>query len=139
MVFATISWAGARLGTDDATQLDLLQQFGYNIGIREAIRADCRDLNSRKHKKGDLSAGIYTLPMIYAISMTDHPCHPTLLARLENRPFSGEDVAELVALLIDMGALDWSMSVAQTYHEQAVAKLKLLPADCAEGLRIYVS
>lgn len=139
MVFAAISWAGARLGTDDTTQLDLLQQFGYNIGMREAIRADCRDLDSRKHKKGDLSAGIYTLPVIYAISLTDHPCHPMLLARLEDRPFSGEDVAEIVDLIIDMGALDWSMSVAQTYHEKAVAGLELLPADCAEGLRIYVS
>ena len=137
-VFAAVSWAGARVGTDDATRLQDIYQFGYNIGMREAIRGDCRDLRGQKNKKSDLLAGIYTLPVIYAASLTAHPCHPALLTRLENRP-SSEQVEEIISFLNDMGALDWSMGIAHKYHEQAVEILDSLPADCAEGLRIYVS
>jgi hypothetical protein len=138
-VFAAVSWAGARVGTNDPTRLQNLYQFGYNIGMREAIRGDCRDLRGRKNKSSDLLAGIYTLPVIYAASLTSHPCHPALFSKLENRPSSDEEVEGIISLLSEMGALDWSMGMAHKYHEQAVAVLESLPMDCAEGLRIYVS
>ena len=69
----TAAWAGACLGTQDETLLNTAYQFGLATGIMAQIHDDCHDLAK------DISVDCYTLPVICALSATEHPKHQDLL------------------------------------------------------------
>jgi geranylgeranyl pyrophosphate synthase len=139
LVFSTIAWAGGRLSTTDESLLQRLQGFGYNLGMRDAIRSDCRDLAGRNGRPGDLRAGTYTLPVVYAASLTDHPSHSELMCLLQDNRLAADQVERIVAMLDDVDAISWSLGMAEEYHRQAVNILDSLPEDRVQGLRIYVT
>lgn len=139
-VFAATTWAGARVATSNETVLQQLKVFGYNIGIRDAIRSDCYDLLPKEGKPSDLSAGVYTLPVIYAVSLNEHPYHRTLVSLLElDEPLTDEREDDVRTILNDMGAVMWSLRLAYQYHKKAIEALVSLPEERAKGLKSYVS
>ncbi|MBK8935313.1 MAG: polyprenyl synthetase family protein [Chloroflexi bacterium] len=68
MVFASVTLAGARLGSKDKNILSALFDYGMGIGIGIQIKDDCYDLS-----KNDLAAGMHTLPLIHALSLDVDP------------------------------------------------------------------
>jgi geranylgeranyl pyrophosphate synthase len=139
LVFSAIAWAGGRLSTTDESLLQRLQAFGYNLGMRDAIRSDCRDLAGRNGRPGDLRTGTYTLPVVYAASLTDHPSHSELMSLLQVNCLSADQVESILAILEDVDAVSWSLGMAEEYHRQAVNILDSLPEDRVKGLSIYVT
>ncbi len=123
--FAAVAWSGGRLATDQGDVLELLSALGYNLGLRDAIYSDCRDLRE------DLGRGLFTLPVIYAGSLTGHPLQARLTALLENSPLTRDDVDEVCRLLDTMQAVDWSYQMARRFHEQASTALHQLPPGTA--------
>lgn len=139
-VFAATTWAGARVATANEAVLQQLKAFGYNIGIRDAIRSDCYDLLPKEGNPSDLSTGVYTLPVIYAVSLNEHPYHKALVSLLEqDEPLTGEQEEDVRTILNDMGAVMWSLWLAYQYHEKAIDALAGLPEERAKGLKGYVS
>lgn len=135
LIFATGAWAGARIATPIPEEhlLDALYHFGLYLGIMGQIVDDCKDLED------DLSAGQLTLPVIYALSQKEHPCHPQLFEMLNGNHVSPPRVGEIATILREVNAVEWSLRLAEVYRQRAVAALEPFPAKHIEPLLAYVS
>lgn len=135
LVFATGAWAGGRTAIPELTniQLDALYRYGLALGMMEQIVDDCTDIAA------DLHFGIHTLPLIYARSQTLHSLHPQLETLLQERRQTAVWADQLVALLREMGAINWSLKVAEAYQAQAFAALEPFDPDTVAPLRQYAA
>ena len=129
MVWRSIAWAGAVLGTEDKTQHKLMQDIGLQIGMADAIFDDLSDLNI------DLAQKQYTLPIQYAYTMVEHPLHKDLLQLLEQPQVS---INEWLTLLREMGALTYAINTAHNYQKNAAKLIGRLPQATAGYLTPYV-
>jgi geranylgeranyl pyrophosphate synthase len=139
-IFATGAWVGARLnGVTDASTLHALYEFGLNSGMKMAIVSDCADLQPQKiGKLSDLTARVYKLPVLYAMSRTDAPYHDDLLKLLEgDASLTGNRLKEAVSILDEMGAITWSLNIAADFQNRALAALHTLPDEISGVLTSY--
>lgn len=139
-IFAAGAWVGARLNdVTDASILHALYEFGLNSGMKMAIVNDCADLQPQKAGKlSDLTARIYKLPVLYAMSRTDAPHHDDLLKLLEGgASLTGKRLKEAVSILDGMGAITWSLNIAADFRNRALAALHTLPDEISGVLANY--
>lgn len=138
-VFATGAWLGGRLYGADEPILCALHTFGYNFGLQAAIMDDCLDVQPVVDGQGvsDLVNGRFRLPVLYAAAQVDHPIQPELLTRLQE-PLSVTQASEVMNLLEEMGAIDWSLHVAAVFREKAIAALSSVPEPARSVLATYV-
>jgi len=136
LIFATGAWAGARIVTPlpEGRVLDALYEYGLCLGIMGQIVDDCQDLAGV-----DLPSGIFTLPVIYALSQREHPEHPRLVETLNGSDTVPTRVEDIASSLSEMKAVEWSLQVAEVYRQRAIAALESLPADGTRPLLEYVS
>lgn len=139
IIFAAGAWSGARLATTDEEALQRVYEYGYNLGIMSAIVSDVNDLKSEDGKKSDITAGQFNLPVIYGMSLEQHPFHESLALLLQHDDLTPHEVDEVVSLLKAMGAVEWSLQLAITYRQKAIAALDPFPAENKEYLLNYVS
>lgn len=135
VVFATAAWAGARTAESGAADsaIDALYDFGMNLGMAIQIADDCADL-----KASDLRRRHFTLPVVYVLSQHNHPRCPSLVSLLKN----GTDerwVEDVTDLLVEMGAIEWSVRVASVYRAKALAALEPLPQENVAALITYAT
>jgi hypothetical protein len=139
VIFATGAWAGGRgaVGGPNTVKnpndevLNALYAFGLHLGMMTQIVDDCFDLEK------DLVNQVWTLPVIYGLSQTDHFLYPRLRDLLIDRQ-STTWVEESIALLGEMDAVAWSRQMAEIHRQQALAVLDKLPSDVSY-LRYYVT
>jgi geranylgeranyl pyrophosphate synthase len=98
--------------------LDALTQFGHHLGMCFQVVDDVLDVTQSEAELGkpvgnDVHEGVYTLPVIYAISST--PALRSLLGRKLERP----QVVEAVELVATPDVIDASMAVARTHAAKA--------------------
>ncbi len=116
IVFATACWSGARLVSTDPKILDAFYNYGLAIGTAIQIEDDCQDLI-----KSDVSKGVYTLPIIYSLSQTHHPCYPNLLELLSmDKDNSVGRVDDIARILLEMSAFQWSQQMAKIHRVKAM-------------------
>lgn len=134
LILATGAWAGARVSCQEPSLplLDAFYQYGLAVGMMTQILDDCRDL-----AKVDLPAGIYTLPVIYALSQRKHPSHRRLLALLDAFEPDADWARQTMSVLEGMGAVAWSLDVAAVYQAAAVKALGAFPEQQVAPLLSY--
>lgn len=134
IVFATAAWAGALAAESRAVHSTVaaLYDFGLNLGMAIQIADDCADLAST-----DLRRHHLTLPVIYALSQKEHARHPSLFTLLNNRSHESW-IADVVNILTEMGALEWSMRIGTVYRARALAALEALPSENRTPLSMLV-
>lgn len=138
-IFATATWAGGRVATDDQETLQALRQYGLYTGIRLAILSDCRGLAGKTDKPSDVAVGIYKLPVIYAASLENHPNHRELRSLLTGKRLDNAKTERVLSILSEMQAGAWSANIAQQYQQRAIDALASLPQQAIEPLIAYVS
>lgn len=137
-VFAAGAWVGGRLCEADESILHALRTFGYNYGLQVAILDDCQDVQSPDGQgDSDLVKGHFRLPLLYAVSQSEHPVQPYLLNLLQN-PLSSTKAMEVVGILEEMAAIDWSLRAATVFREKAIAALSGVPEPARSELLVYV-
>lgn len=139
IIFAAGAWSGARLATTDEDTLQRVYEYGYNLGIMSAIVSDVNDLKSAGGKKSDIDAGQFNLPVIYGMSLAEHPFYESLASLLKHDDLTPYEIDEIVSLLEAMGAVEWSLQLAIIYQQKAIAALEPFPAEHKEYLLNYVS
>lgn len=125
-IIATGAWMGGRLATNDPEMLVMLKEFGLALGMAIQISDDCSDIVD------DLTNGIYTLPVIEGLAMTDHREHPTLQQLLSQPVLQRQEADQVKAVLEHMGAIKTCRRLIRAYQVQVEAVFDLLP-----GLRPY--
>jgi geranylgeranyl pyrophosphate synthase len=132
LAFGAIACAGGQLVTGDEDTLKRLHDIGYHVGMRDAVRSDCADLEE------DLERGIFTLPVIYAKSLHTHPLHYRLTHLLAGQKLSCNEIEDIQSILVKMDAITWSVQVSDRFHEKAVTNLRELDPYEKSNLWRYV-
>lgn len=127
-IIATGVWIGGRLATDDETTLQTLRELGLALGMAMQLADDCLDLPE------DLANGVYTLPILTGLSMTEHPEYSLLQQMLTQSPLTPAQIDLLIAALERMGAMNKCRQMVRAYQSQAAAILELFP-----GLKPYLA
>lgn len=136
-IFATGAWAGARLATNEKLVLDTLYSYGYGLGMRSAIILDCKDI-APQNKPSDLSLGHYKLPVLYAVSQTDHPHHEKFMTLLDDENLVDEKLQNVIQILDAMNAIQWSLNLSNEFAKDSRNILFNLNDQARERLTPYV-
>jgi geranylgeranyl pyrophosphate synthase len=106
--------------------LAMLKEFGLALGMAIQISDDCSDIVD------DLTNGIYTLPVIEGLAMSDHLKHPKLQQLLSQPVLQRQDAHQVETVLEQMGAIKTCRRLIRAYQVQVEAVFDVLP-----GLRPY--
>lgn len=135
LVYAAVARAGARLATDNEHALDQMHAFGLALGMLIQLKDDCRDLDA-PDLVSDVSAGVYSLPLLYGLAQTESPHHGALQAQLAQPT---PDVMAVYQILEAMGAIRHTLTLARAYQQKALAALAAFPAAQTVHLSAYVA
>ncbi|MDH3693316.1 MAG: polyprenyl synthetase family protein [Gammaproteobacteria bacterium] len=151
-LFGFATFGGARCAKASAAQLELLDQYGRNLGLGFQIVDDVLDLSGEPSVVGkalgqDIKEGIVTLPVLFAIEEKPSLLKDVQLAReLHQNADEATTMQPLIASIIrtvqDGDALDRAQTVAVDYTQAAYQSLTSLPQSrykqalsfCAEYL-----
>jgi heptaprenyl diphosphate synthase len=138
-LFAAACRVGGMVSTRPAATLDALTSFGRHLGMCFQIVDDVLDITASEDTLGkpagqDLLEGVYTLPVIYA--MTESPD----LRRLLAEPLDAERLKRAQKLTMADGAVDAALDVARDHAAKAGEALSgavdLDPVVCDELIRL---
>ncbi len=139
LIYANVAYAGARLHAMDRDLLRQLYNYGLALGTLIQLKDDCRDL-SVAHPGSDLAGGVYTLPVLYALSQTAHPAYLELTTMLPAATgMTATAAATIYQLVTEMGGLHYTMAMAKGYEQKALSALSVFPVEDVHHLSAYVS
>ena len=133
-LFALALYAGATLGGYGEKEVRLLAQLGYYIGIIFQLEDDCIDYQSdaataRKNVQHDLSEGVVTLPLIFAIAKK-----PQIRQELRDFNLSADECRAVISEVCSLGGVRMTLDVAGRYYEKARKVLDRFPDEKKRAL-----
>lgn len=133
-LFRVSTELSAMLSNAPADQIAACKTYGNSLGIAYQIYDDCLDLVGSESSMGktvgtDLAKGKLTLPLLHVLQQAQSDEHEVLSEIILHG--SPDDRLKLLALVIERGGLKASVRKIQTYLDQAVSCLDLLPASPA--------
>lgn len=150
LFFAACCEAGALHQDAPEEHVRALAEYGRNIGMAFQVVDDLLDVSGEAEVVGkptgnDLAAGVITLPVIYLLKQ--HDVGPHVRRLLGEGPYSRPQIDEVLGLVHQNGAIEYSRSVATEFARKAQEQLQVLPesdgrdmlADVADELlrRVY--
>jgi heptaprenyl diphosphate synthase len=122
---------GALLGRASPSQTAAVAGYGAEVGTCFQLVDDLLDLTASERVLGkptgsDLRTGVFTLPVVWALS---GPYGGDLRALLERRPFGDEQVRAVREVLRVSGALDYAARAALAMARRAQGNLEGLPGS----------
>ncbi|MBW6502214.1 MAG: polyprenyl synthetase family protein [Bacteroidales bacterium] len=135
---------GARSVTDDPEVIQMMKDFGENIGIAFQIRDDLLDYEGNgltgKAPGNDIKERKITLPLIYALEQAGNSKSRQILSIVRNRKKSRPDIAEVVRFVSDHGGMEYAELRMNQYCDKALAILDYYPdSDVKNSLREFIS
>jgi heptaprenyl diphosphate synthase len=139
-LMATACRIGGMVGGVSPSTLDALTQFGHHLGMCFQIVDDVLDVTRSVAELGkpagnDVHEGVYTLPVIYALTGSDE------LRGLLGRKLERTEVEQVIALVAVPDVMDASIAAARTHAakaNEALAGASELDVDVCERLRALV-
>ncbi|HEX2171906.1 MAG TPA: polyprenyl synthetase family protein [Dehalococcoidia bacterium] len=128
---------GAVLATDDVEILDLVGEFGLNLGVTQQLLNDLNDVRPevQRNWKSDIVRRKKTLPIAYALNLlnsTDRsdcavpPVFRSWFDSTNAASLAAKDESLIWHWLLDVGALHFAGLMADVYRRRALACLKQL-------------
>ncbi|MGM9973136.1 MAG: polyprenyl synthetase family protein [Clostridiaceae bacterium] len=104
--------------------------IGHNIGMAFQIIDDILDYSGSDESIGkpaanDLSQGIFTLPLIYALKNDDG----TILQLIKKSSYNKEDIDNIISLVQEKGGVKKAQELAARYTEKAFNLIEKLPEN----------
>ena len=132
---------GGLLGGADEKTCRALSDFGMGIGIGFQIVDDALNIvgDVKKYGKeigGDIREGKRTLITIRALAALPKKKKGRLASLLKKETKSGRDVADVLALLRESGAVESSMKTAEVVVGRAMRQLRALPQTPSKELLV---
>jgi geranylgeranyl diphosphate synthase type I len=128
ILIATSTSLGAYLGTEDEKQVNYLYQFGKELGMVYQIHDDMLDIWGIKEKTGksvsDISQRKKTLPVVYGLQNSQGKAKHKLRGIYSQEYIQGEDLSQVIKILEQLGAKDYSRNLAEQYYHRALAQLE---------------
>lgn len=111
----------------DAERIKPLRHFAKLLGLCFQIKDDTfdyyDDTQVGKPTGNDLREGKITLPLIYALTQTQHPQHDEMETLIRKTELTHQDIEALVAYAKECGGVDYSYQLMERLRDEAVAML----------------
>ncbi|MCE5347966.1 MAG: polyprenyl synthetase family protein [Bacteroidales bacterium] len=135
---------GARSVTDDPETIQLMKDFGENIGVAFQIRDDLLDYEGTglTGKKGgnDIKEKKITLPLIYALEQSSGSKKRHILGILKNKKKNKAEINEVISFVSDYGGMEYAELKMNQYRDKALAILDSYPeSEVKESLKEFVN
>jgi octaprenyl-diphosphate synthase len=134
---------GARSVTDNPETIQLMKDFGENIGIAFQIRDDLLDYEGTgltgKTVGNDIKEKKITLPLIYALEQSANSKKRHILGIVRSKKKSKADISEVITFVSDYGGMNYAEIKMNQYRDKALAILDSYPdSDVKESLKEFV-
>ena len=134
---------GARSVTDNPEIIQLMKEFGENIGIAFQIRDDLLDYEGTgltgKAPGNDIKERKITLPLIYALEQGSYSKKRHILSIVKNRKKSKSEIAEVISFVSEYGGMDYAEIKMNQYRDKAFAILDSYPeSEIKTSLKEFV-
>ena len=129
ILFQAAAQCGAILGQADITTEKSLQHYGMHIGIAFQLIDDVLDYDGDTQTMGknigdDLAEGKPTLPLIYAMEKGDNDQSRKIKEVLQQKNVSEKALHEVIQVVRESGALDYTRKLARQQAAPAMDSLK---------------
>jgi octaprenyl-diphosphate synthase len=134
---------GARSVTGDTEVIQLMKDFGENIGVAFQIRDDILDYEGTgltgKAVGNDIKEKKITLPLIYALEQSANSKKKHILGIVKSKKKSRSDINEVIRFVSENGGLDYAELKMNQYRDKALAILDSYDeSEVKESLRQFV-
>lgn len=135
---------GARSVTDDADTIQLMKDFGENIGVAFQIKDDILDYEGTgitgKTAGNDIKERKITLPLIHALEQSGGSKKRHILGIVKSRKKTRQEINEVISFVTENGGIDYSVIKMNQYRDKALAILDSYPeSEIKESLKEFVN
>ncbi|MFQ5604866.1 MAG: polyprenyl synthetase family protein [bacterium] len=132
---ASLLAAACQLGavscTDDEQQISAMKHFGENLGIAFQIRDDLLDIlgvekNTGKPLGNDIRENKITLPLLHALKNAEKKEARKIIRLIKNKARKHQ-LKEIIAFVEKYGGIDYAMSKAKEFSDEALKTLNNYP------------
>jgi octaprenyl-diphosphate synthase len=134
---------GARSVSEDAETIQLMKDFGENIGIAFQIRDDILDYEGTgltgKTVGNDIKEKKITLPLIHALEQSANSKKRHILNIVKSKKKTRAEIGEVINFVMDYGGIEYAELKMNQYRDKALAILDFYPeSEVKESLREFV-
>lgn len=134
---------GAKSVSNEPETIQLMRDFGENIGIAFQIRDDILDYEGTgltgKAVGNDIKEKKITLPLIHALEQSGNSKKRHILNIFKNKKKSRAEINEVILFVSDNGGMEYAELKMNQYRDKALAILDVYPdSDVKESLREFV-
>ncbi|MGA1976983.1 MAG: polyprenyl synthetase family protein [Bacteroidales bacterium] len=135
---------GARSVTEDPDIIQLMKDFGENIGIAFQIRDDILDYEENgltgKSVGNDIKERKITLPLIHSLDLASYSQKRYIVATVRSRKKTKREINEVIAFVKSTGGIEYAETKMNQYRDKALAILDSYPAsEIKESLQQFVN
>jgi octaprenyl-diphosphate synthase len=143
-LIAACTATGSRSVTEDQDTIQLMRDFGENIGIAFQIRDDILDYESNgltgKTVGNDIKERKITLPLIHALELASATQKRQILSVVRSRKKTRAEIGEVIKFVSATGGLEYAETKMNQYRDKALAILDSYPvSDVRESLKQFVN
>src|SRR5665647_1929076 len=134
---------GARSVSEDTDTVQLMKDFGENIGIAFQIRDDILDYEGTgltgKTVGNDIKEKKITLPLIHALEQSANSKRRHIINIVKSRKKTKSEIAEVISFVIEYGGIEYAGVKMNQYRDKALAILDSYPeSEVKESIREFV-
>jgi octaprenyl-diphosphate synthase len=135
---------GAKSVTDNPDTIQLMKEFGENIGVAFQIKDDLLDYEGTgltgKAAGNDLKERKITLPLIFALEQSPPSKKRHILGIVKNRKKTKSEIAEVIKFVSEYGGMDYAEKKMNQYLGKSLAILEAYPdSDVKESLKAFIN
>jgi octaprenyl-diphosphate synthase len=134
---------GAKSVTDDPEVIQLMKDFGENIGIAFQIRDDLLDYLGNgltgKAYGNDIKEKKITLPLIHALEQSGNSIKKHILGIVRKKKKTRQEIKEVISFVYENGGMDYAELKMNQYRDKALAILDSYPdSEVKDSLKAFV-
>jgi octaprenyl-diphosphate synthase len=134
---------GARSVSEDSETIQMMKDFGENIGIAFQIRDDLLDYEGTgltgKAPGNDIKERKITLPLIHALEQTSYLKKRHILGIVKNRKKTKAEINEVISFASENGGMEYAELKMNQYRDKALAILDSYPeSEVRESMKEFV-
>jgi len=142
-LLAACTACGARSVSEETETIQLMKDFGENIGIAFQIRDDILDYEGTgltgKTVGNDIKEKKITLPLIHALEQSANSKKRHILNIVKTNKKTRAEIGEVISFVMDYGGLNYAELKMNQYRDKALAILDSYPdSEVKESLKEFV-